>query len=488
MHKNPFRRRARLLTAVLALALTNLVLVSTPADAAPTATRISGDDRFATAAAVSGASFAPGVPVAYVAVGDNFPDALTGGPAGAATGGPVLLTRAMSLPQTTTDELQRLNPGSIVILGGPAVVSRTVEAALAAYTDGEVVRIGGHDRYETAARVSATVFAAGASVVHIATGAGFADALAGGPAAGALGGPILLVAQAEVPADTLAELDRLRPDKIVILGGTNAVSTEVQTFLDRRYATVTRYSGLNRYLTAIAVSRGTFDPGVPSVYLATGTAFADALAGGPPAGMAPGPLLLTPADCLPAEVKAEIDRLDPADVIILGGTTAVSNAVQTMTTCFGDGYYAVGEDLPAGVYRTRQGATACDWERDDVAGDLIVGRTTAYPQIVEIAPTDGFFSSQACPTWTSDLSPLDGSATEPIGPGMYTVGTSGDMAPGTWMAVGGPDCYWARLAGFSGELPDWIEWGEAPDPVGVVVQAGDVGFESEGCGTWTKIS
>lgn len=118
------RRGGRALLAVLTLAFTNLLLVSTPAGAAPTTTRISGNDRFFTAAAVSAASFAPGVPVAYVAVGTNFPDALAGGPAGAADGGPVLLTHTNTLPQPTIDELDRLNPGAIVILGGTVAVSK----------------------------------------------------------------------------------------------------------------------------------------------------------------------------------------------------------------------------------------------------------------------------------------------------------------------------------------------------------------------------
>lgn len=50
-------------------------------------------------------------------------------------------------------------------------------------------RIGGSDRYATAAAVSKATFA-NASTVYIASGLGFADALSGGPAAAKEGGPI----------------------------------------------------------------------------------------------------------------------------------------------------------------------------------------------------------------------------------------------------------------------------------------------------------
>src|SRR3972149_1259626 len=60
-----------------------------------TAARLAGRDRYATAAAISAATFAPGVPVVYVATGLDFPDALAG-PAGG--GGPGAAARLLSLP------------------------------------------------------------------------------------------------------------------------------------------------------------------------------------------------------------------------------------------------------------------------------------------------------------------------------------------------------------------------------------------------------
>ena len=96
--------------------------------------RLSGSDRYGTAAAISAATFpTPGVPVAYVATGANFPDALAGSVAAARAGGPLLLVSSTTVPAATAAELRRLAPGRIVVLGGPSVVSFSVSAALAAF-------------------------------------------------------------------------------------------------------------------------------------------------------------------------------------------------------------------------------------------------------------------------------------------------------------------------------------------------------------------
>jgi putative cell wall-binding protein len=288
--------------------------------------RYAGADRYATAAAVSAASFAPGVPVAYVATGANFPDALAGGAAAGFKGGPVLLVSATGVPGSTAAELERLQPAEIVVLGGSSVVSGATFDALAAYAP-EVRRLAGANRYETAAAISADTFAQGVPVAYVATGANFPDALAGTPVAGSLGGPMLLTATNELPGAIAAELDRLNPARIVILGATGAVSSGVASQLAAYTSgSVTRLSGADRYATAVAVSRASF-ASADTVFVATGANFPDALAGGPVAAMQDVPLLLVPATTLPNVVRQELLRLGPSKVVVLGSTGVVSNAI-----------------------------------------------------------------------------------------------------------------------------------------------------------------
>lgn len=290
--------------------------------------RFGGTDRYATAAAISAASFDPGVSVAYLATGLDFPDALVGGPAAAKNGGPILLTRPDAIPQVVIDELTRLKPARIVLLGSTAVVSEAV-AATAATLAPAVSRLGGRDRYATAAAVSAATFQPGVSVVYLATGANFPDALGGAAAAAKGGGGVLLVKPTAMPASTAAELARLRPARISILGSTGAVSDAVLNAARAYAPSVNRLAGRDRYATAVAISQATFGMLTTArAFVAVGTAFPDGLAISAVAGKARGPVLLVPKTSLLSNVASELRRLGPDRVTVAGSSSgAVSDSV-----------------------------------------------------------------------------------------------------------------------------------------------------------------
>lgn len=291
--------------------------------------RLAGNDRFASAAAVSAFNFAPGVPVVYIATGSSFPDALAGGPAAKMGGGPLLLTTSGSLPAPTAAELGRLRPGRIVVLGGMGAVSNNVISQLGGYTSGGVTRLYGADRYATAAAISSATFPSGAGLVYIATGANYPDALAAGAAAARANAPILLTGTSSLPGATAAELSRLHPSQIIVMGGTGAVGDNVVGQLRAYAPSVQRIAGADRFSTAVALSAATFAANsVSNVYIATGGSYPDGLAAGPVAGANGAPLLLV-GNSLPASVAAELRRLDPANVLIIGGTGVVSDTVRS---------------------------------------------------------------------------------------------------------------------------------------------------------------
>jgi putative cell wall-binding protein len=91
-------------------------------------TRLQGPNRYETAAAVSRHCFANGAPVVVVASGVNFADALVAAPFGVR--GPILLTETDRLPISTATEIRRLKPKEIIIVGGLAAVSQSVENEL----------------------------------------------------------------------------------------------------------------------------------------------------------------------------------------------------------------------------------------------------------------------------------------------------------------------------------------------------------------------
>ncbi len=292
----------------------------------PVVWRYAGADRYATAAAVSRFDFATGTSAAFVATGADFPDALAGAALAGFLGRPVLLTRPDVLSSATKAELARLGVDTVLILGGEGAVSAMVESELAGLV-ADVRRLAGPDRYATAVEISRAGFPGGASVVYVATGLGFADALAGGAAAARRGGPLLLTDPDVLPSVTRNELERLGPGEIVVLGGTGAVSEAVEAQLSA-IAPTRRLAGTDRYATAVAASQDAFPTGAKRVYVAVGTDFPDALAGGAAAGVAGGPVLLVRSDSIPSVVASELARLAPSEIVVLGGIGVVTPDVE----------------------------------------------------------------------------------------------------------------------------------------------------------------
>ena len=143
-----------------------------------------------------------------------------------------------------------------------------------------------------------------------------------------------------INAATAAELTRLKPQKIVVLGGTGAVSDAVLNAL-KSYATggnVVRYAGASRFATAADISAHTFGTGVDVAYVANAYNFPDALAGAAAAGTVAGPVLLVgPTGAINAATAAELTRLKPQKIVVLGGTGVVSEAVKTALASYAAG-------------------------------------------------------------------------------------------------------------------------------------------------------
>lgn len=190
-------------------------------------TRVAGNNRFETAAALMQVGFedANG-PFVVLASGESFADAL-GGAAYAASPSPspLLLTGRDALPDATRAELERLGTEFVMVLGGTGAIGDAVTADLEGM--GIVVdRIAGATRYETSAAI-AELFG-GADEVLVATGTAFPDGLV----AGALGLPLVLVPPGELPSATSGAIEGLGATSLLVLGGTGAVSDQQALELD----------------------------------------------------------------------------------------------------------------------------------------------------------------------------------------------------------------------------------------------------------------
>lgn len=150
--------------------------------------RVGGADRYATAAMLAD-GVEPGVDRVVVATGADFADALAIGPVAARDGSPVLLVDPNRLPDVVAEQLERLRPREVVVVGGPAAVSDAVVDAIEHHAGVPAERVAGPDRYATATAVARTFFPDAHGTVAVTTGRQFADALAAGPV---LDGPLLL--------------------------------------------------------------------------------------------------------------------------------------------------------------------------------------------------------------------------------------------------------------------------------------------------------
>jgi putative cell wall-binding protein len=183
------------------------------------ARRLAGSTRAGTATAVAD-ELGGDASTVLVVNGFTFPDALSASSPAAANRWPILVTERDRVPSETSAWLQSHATASTrYAIGGAAAISDRVVSQIGA------TRVAGADRYATSIAVAERFTKAGATVV-VASGRSFPDALAGGPRAGALGAPLVLVAGG-TPADPDA-FGRLAPKDVVLLGGTGALpeSTE----------------------------------------------------------------------------------------------------------------------------------------------------------------------------------------------------------------------------------------------------------------------
>lgn len=212
-------------------------------------------------------------------------------------------------------------------------------------------RIGGLNRYDTAARLAldyaTTPGVSRPQAVVVANGesrkGGF-DALSANFLAGQVGAPVLLTQAGALPREAAqalrAVLDGAPQATLYVMGKTDSVSDAVVAQLTAiaksavsGNVTVTRVAGDNRYATsALAADVGTVDavsfakgsPQYKTAILASGVVSADALAAGPLSFSAGLPVLLTGAGSLPKEVSAFLKKAGVQQVFVLGGVDRVS--------------------------------------------------------------------------------------------------------------------------------------------------------------------
>jgi len=304
--------------------------LGSPAETGPTTevTRLTGPSSVATAVAVSQSAFQSAESI-VLATSEDYADALAGTSLAADRGVPLLLSARDELSPETAAEIARLGATDAVLLGREEALTADVEDDLA---DAGVAssRIGGMNRWETAADIMDEL--PEATEVLLAEGEhadpqrGWPDALSAATLGAFQSRPILLAPQFLLPDETAAKLSE--SVNVTILGGTAAISEEVQADIDERAGTVQRIGGDDRYATSAlaateAVARGA-NPA--TTYVATGTNYADGLVSGAAAGAQDGLLILVDGldlDASPESLQFLTDNADAIQRLFLVGSTDV---------------------------------------------------------------------------------------------------------------------------------------------------------------------
>lgn len=189
----------------------------------------------------------------------------------------------------------------------------------------------GAERWQTATEMSSYYNRNKSSIVYIANGGErLVDACVVSPLAALDDAPILLTKYESLPEATYIELKRMKPSKVVIVGGNQlAVSDEAEASIREACpsATIQRIGGYDRHETCFFVAQELEKrKAIDTIYIiGDEDASADGLSIAPVAGMNNQPILIVKYDSIPNEIYNWLKSKNITTCYLVGGTTKVSD-------------------------------------------------------------------------------------------------------------------------------------------------------------------
>ncbi|MDR0481899.1 MAG: N-acetylmuramoyl-L-alanine amidase, partial [Cellulomonadaceae bacterium] len=196
---------------------------------------------------------------------------------------------------------------------------------------GVVVRLGSGSRYTVSAQISAATYKAGVSRVYVSSGAKYHESLLATRLAARFNLPHLMITKNGIPAKVAAELKRLKPKEIVIVGSGGSVSASAAKKLRALpfEPKVSRISGSNRATLSANVAKKSHPNTASTVVIASQSSVIQTLTATSIAAKSGAALLLVPqgTGVIPLSVRTELTRLKPARITILGTPNGVSDSM-----------------------------------------------------------------------------------------------------------------------------------------------------------------
>ncbi|SHN74786.1 cell wall-binding repeat-containing protein [Desulfitobacterium chlororespirans] len=246
--------------------------------------RISGEDRYETAAAIARAGWDTAY-YAVIASGESFPDALCAASLAKQHNAPILLTSKNALAKATEEILLAKGVKKVMVIGGPGVISENVIKSIEDLGI-DAARIAGISRYETSLQVAQAMGDFKEAV--IASGEHFQDVLSIASIAAKKGMPILFTPQDSISSD-LKNLLEQKVENTYVLGSNDAISDAVY----KQLPSPRRLTGSDWYELNVAVIEA-FAPELDMslCFVAAGSSYPDTLAGSALAATYGSPVLL----------------------------------------------------------------------------------------------------------------------------------------------------------------------------------------------------
>ncbi len=283
--------------------------------------RIAGEDRYRTSIKIAKSSYKKNDTI-FITSGENFTDALYGGPLVSLKNSSLILSPKDKLTKDIKDTLASLDTKNITILGGIDSISLNIESELK--KSGFIVnRISGKNRFETAdlinkEKINTYFGTVGEDDVSLSNGYMFADSLCAGPFIyyNDKFNPTRFLPYNEINASHGAKY---------VFGGLNSVP--------QLTSEENRLSGKDRYETSLKIANEIKkllpNQEIKTLVIASGTDFPDSLSSIPLTTHSRGVLILSKKDSLGKEIMNFIsENKSIQDIIIVGGENSLSKNIE----------------------------------------------------------------------------------------------------------------------------------------------------------------
>jgi putative cell wall-binding protein len=322
-----------------------------------------------------------------------------------------------------------------------------------------VSRVYGQDAIGTAVAASQAQFpeADSAKAVVLARSDFFSDALAGGPLAAQMGGPLLITPGASLRSSldqrVLTEIQRVLPGgkTVYILGGDLALSPDIDTTLEGLGYSVVREAGADEYATAVDIAEQLGNP--KTIFEATGLNFYDSLSAVPAAVESQGAIVLTDGSTQAPETAAYLAAHSSDTRYAIGGPLAAFGADPSATAIYGQDFYGTSVAVATHFFSNPNtfGAATSTSFTDALSAGPTMGLANAP---VLLVPPSGALPSATSQYLSSVASGLCGGT---LYGGPLAVGDDvlAELSAATSEQSGAPEGQWfaTRYSGSNQEVP-----------------------------------